>query len=65
MPAQGTQVVFHLAAKAALGGPYAEFEAANVVGTQNVLRAAQAAGVRRWVRADLGAAILSGDAMPA
>lgn len=50
MPAQDAEVVFHLAAKAALGGLYAQFEAINVVGTQNVLRAAQAAGVRRWVQ---------------
>ena len=45
----GADAVVHLAARVAVAGPWAEFEAVNVQGTRNVVRAAQAAGVRRFV----------------
>jgi nucleoside-diphosphate-sugar epimerase len=45
----GCDVVFHLAARASLWGPYADFYRVNVLGTQNVVKAARAAGVPRVV----------------
>jgi 2-alkyl-3-oxoalkanoate reductase len=45
----GGDVVFHVAAKAGVWGPYAEYHRANVVGTQNVLSACRKHGVRRLV----------------
>ncbi|GDX81094.1 3-beta hydroxysteroid dehydrogenase [Deltaproteobacteria bacterium] len=45
----GHDVVFHVAAKAGVWGPRAEFERTNVVGTENVIAACREAGVRRLV----------------
>src|SRR5262245_54910957 len=47
--AQGCDVVFHVAAKAGLAGRFADYHAANVLGTQNVLAACRACGVRALV----------------
>src|SRR4051794_19210113 len=44
----GCDVVIHAAASTREWGPYSEFYEANVQGTQNVLTAAQKAGVRRF-----------------
>src|SRR5947199_598803 len=41
--AQGCDIVFHVAAKAGIWGPYQEYYRANVLGTQNVI-----AACRRW-----------------
>lgn len=41
----GCEVVFHVAAKAGVWGPYREYHAANVTGTENVLAACRSAGV--------------------
>ena len=46
---QGSDVVFHVAAKAGVWGPYADYHRANVVGTQNVVAACRKHGVRRLV----------------
>ena len=46
---QGADVVFHAAAKTGPWGAEAEFWAVNVGGTRNLLNAAQACGVRRFV----------------
>lgn len=46
---RGCDVVFHVGAKAGVWGPAAEYVAANVVGTANVLAACRAQGVRRLV----------------
>jgi len=46
----GTEVVIHAAAKVGVVGAWSEYEAANVVGTANVLAAARAAGVGRFVQ---------------
>jgi nucleoside-diphosphate-sugar epimerase len=46
----GAEAVVHLAARVAVTGSWAEFEAVNVRGTRNVIGAAQAAGVRRFVQ---------------
>ncbi len=45
----GRDVVFHVAAKAGLGGRFADYHRANVVGTENVLAACRRHQVRRLV----------------
>jgi nucleoside-diphosphate-sugar epimerase len=47
--ALGCETVFHVAAKAGIWGPAAEYHAANVIGTNNVLDACRAHGVQRLV----------------
>jgi len=47
--AEGVDVVFHVAAKAGVWGPEAEFHAANVTGTENVLAACKTHGIERLV----------------
>ncbi len=47
--AAGADVVFHVAAKAGVWGPKAEFERSNVTGTENVLAACRAHGIGRLV----------------
>jgi len=46
---RGVDAVVHVAAKAGMWGPYDDYHRANVVGTENVLRACHAAGVGRLV----------------
>ena len=46
---QGVEIVFHAAAKAGIWGPYKEFYDTNVTGTENLLAAAKAAGVSKFV----------------
>ena len=48
-PMRGVDCVFHLAAALGAWGPMRQSYAVNVTGTQNVCRAARAAGVRRIV----------------
>jgi nucleoside-diphosphate-sugar epimerase len=45
----GCDIVFHVAAKAGIWGEYQEFYRANVTGTENVLAACRAHGIRRLV----------------
>jgi len=47
--AEGCDVVFHVAAKAGVWGPYREYYRANVEGTRNVVAACRAGSVRRLV----------------
>lgn len=47
---EGMDAVVHLAARVAATGDWASFEATNVAGTQTVVSAAAAAGVRRFVQ---------------
>ncbi|HET7867992.1 MAG TPA: NAD-dependent epimerase/dehydratase family protein [Burkholderiaceae bacterium] len=59
----GCDVVIHVAAHFKLWGDAAEFERSNVEGTANLLQAAEAASVRRFVQ--LGAAaVVMGDLTP-
>ena len=46
---EGCDVVFHVAAKAGMWGPYADYWASNVEGTRNVLAACRRHGVPRLV----------------
>lgn len=43
------EAVVHLAARVGVTGPWSEYEAANVIGTRNVVAAAKASAVRRLV----------------
>lgn len=45
----GVDLVFHVGAKAGVWGPYAEYHASNVLGTEHVLAAMRAHGVGRLV----------------
>ena len=47
--AAGCDIVFHVAAKAGIWGAYQDFYRANVTGTENVLAACRAHGIRRLV----------------
>ena len=46
---RGVDIVYHVAAKAGLWGPWDEFYRANVTGTENVIAACRARGVPRLV----------------
>lgn len=56
----GVHVVFHVAAKVDMWGPYEDFYRVNVTGTQNVLNAAQSAGVPFFVYTSSPSVIASG-----
>src|SRR5579872_6895727 len=58
--AEGAELAFHAAATLGDWGRPEEFEAGNVAGTQNVLSACEAAGVRRFVHVGTEAALLAG-----
>jgi nucleoside-diphosphate-sugar epimerase len=47
--AEGVSLVFHVGAKAGVWGPYDDYVRANVVGTENVLRACRELGIKRLV----------------
>jgi len=53
-------VVFHSAAKVEDWGRYEDFYRANVVGTENVLQAARASGVRKFVHVSTEAVLAGG-----
>ena len=46
---EGCSLVFHVAAKAGLWGPYADYYRSNVTGTRNMIAACRTCGVRRLV----------------
>ncbi len=58
--ARGCAVVFHVAAKAGIWGPYAEYYQANVLGTQNVLAACRSHGIQRLVFTSTPSVIYAG-----
>ncbi len=45
----GCDLVIHVAAKAGVWGRYADYEATNITGTQNVIEACKASGIRKLV----------------
>ena len=57
---RGCDTVFHAAAYVKQSGPMAEFVAANVTGTEKVLEAARAAGVKRFVHIGTEAVLADG-----
>ncbi|HEV7845524.1 MAG TPA: NAD-dependent epimerase/dehydratase family protein [Thermoleophilaceae bacterium] len=58
--ARGCEVAFHAAAKVEDWGDPADYERINVQGTQNVIDACRAAGVRRLVHVGTEAALMAG-----
>ncbi len=58
--AAGCDAVFHVAAKAGVGGRYAEYHRANVTGTENVLAACRRHGVRRLVYTSSPSVVFNG-----
>ncbi len=59
----GADTVIHLAAKVHVVGAWSDYLAANVVGTQNVVAAARAAGVRRLVQVSSPSVAHSGSSL--
>ena len=57
---EGIDVVFHVASKTGVWGPAEEFFGINVTGTEHLLDAAQAAGVRSFVYTSSPSATFSG-----
>jgi nucleoside-diphosphate-sugar epimerase len=60
LAADGRDVVFHVAAKAGLGGRYADYHRANVVGTENVVAACRECGVGRLVHTSSPSVVFDG-----
>ena len=59
----GCDIVYHVAAKAGIWGPYADFYQTNVVGTQNVIAACRRHGVRRLVYTSSPSVVFDGSDM--
>ena len=57
-------IVFHVAAKAGVWGPYAEFHSINVIGTENVLNACRTMGVTRLVYTSSPSVVFGGHNLP-
>jgi len=58
---QGVDVIYHVAAKAGLWGPWEDFYRANVTGTQNVIAACRANGVPKLVYTSSPSVIFDGN----
>ncbi len=58
--AEGCDIVFHLAARAGLGGPYQEYYRTNVLGTQNVVQACARQGISRLVYTSSPSVVFNG-----
>jgi len=56
----GCDIVYHVAAKAGLWGPWDDFYRANVTGTENVIAACRAQGVRKLVYTSSPSVIFDG-----
>ncbi|MCK4691916.1 MAG: NAD-dependent epimerase/dehydratase family protein [Desulfuromonadales bacterium] len=61
--AAGCDIVYHVAAKAGVWGIYDEFYRANVVGTENVIRACREQGIRRLVYTSSPSVVFDGTDM--
>lgn len=59
----GCDLVFHVAAKAGIWGPFQDFYRANVVGTRNVIDACRQHGVRRLVHTSSPSVVFDGSDM--
>ena len=60
---RGVDLVFHVAAKAGVWGPYNAFHQANVAGTRNMIKACRANGVGRLVYTSSPSVIFDGSDM--
>lgn len=61
--AKGCDIVFHVAAKAGVWGPYEEFYRANVLGTQHVIEACRQRGIKRLVYTSSPSVVFDGNDM--
>jgi nucleoside-diphosphate-sugar epimerase len=61
--AQGCDIVFHVAAKAGIWGPYEDYFRANVLGTQNVIAACRRYHVNRLVYTSSPSVVFNGGDM--
>jgi nucleoside-diphosphate-sugar epimerase len=59
----GCDCVYHVAAKAGVWGPYAEYYQANVVGTQNILQACRSHRVQRLIYTSSPSVVFDGSDM--
>ena len=59
----GCDIVFHVAAKAGVWGPYDAFYRANVLGTKNVIAACRQNGIRRLVHTSSPSVVFDGTDM--
>lgn len=57
---EGADVVFHVASKTGIWGPYEDYFAANVVGTENVIAACRKLGIDRLVYTSSPSVVFSG-----
>ena len=60
---EGCEIVYHVAAKAGVWGPYEEFYRANVLGTQNVIDACRQYGIRKLVYTSSPSVVFDGTDM--
>ncbi len=56
----GCELVIHVAAKAGIWGPYADYYQANVIGTENVIAACRINGIRRLVYTSSPSVVFAG-----
>ncbi len=61
--AEGCEIVFHVAAKAGVWGPYEDFYRANVLGTKNVIAACRHHGITRLVHTSSPSVVFDGTDM--
>ena len=61
--AAGCEIVFHVAAKAGVWGPYDDFYRANVVGSKNVIAACRHHGITRLVHTSSPSVVFDGSDM--
>ncbi len=61
--AEGCDIVFHVAAKAGVWGPYEEFYRANVLGTKHVIEACRLHGIKRLVHTSSPSVVFDGSDM--
>ena len=61
--AEGCDMVFHVAAKAGVWGPFEAFYRANVLGTRNVIAACRRHGIRRLVHTSSPSVVFDGTDM--
>jgi nucleoside-diphosphate-sugar epimerase len=61
--ASGCDIVYHVAAKAGVWGPYRDFYRANVLGTRNVIEACRTHGIRRLVYTSSPSVVFDGTDM--
>jgi len=61
--AEGCEIVFHVAAKAGVWGPYEEFYRANVVGTRNVIEACRRNRISKLVYTSSPSVVFDGSDM--